>query len=74
MSDVLFPELEPQPEPRADWFVFDDDGFPFLIGNGEFCTKKEMLKEAGDRLARIEYVTDPDRRKHLFAVHLGEAT
>lgn len=71
MSGTLFPELEPAAPPRGDWFVFDDDGFPFMIGNGDFCTKREMINEAGDRLARIEFVTDPDERKRLLNIHAG---
>lgn len=76
-ADVLFPELEPTPPVRADWFLFDDDGFPFAIGNADYVTREEMVSELSasgrDRLARIEYVTDPERRRHLFDVHLGKA-
>jgi len=73
-GDVLFPELEPEPPVRGDWFVFDDDGFPFAIGNGEYVSRQEMVQDYADKLARIEYVTDPDERRRLLNIHAGIVT
>ena len=59
---------------QGDWFAFDDNDFPYAIGVAEFMDREEFLSDVDtSRLARVELVTDRDRRRHLLNVHAGIA-
>lgn len=59
---------------HGSWFIFDDDGFPFSIGNSAYITREEMVAECSrkDRIARVEFVPRSDPRHHaLISQHAG---